>query len=441
MLQSVLPLSLIISLRFLGLFIVLPTLSLYAIEQESSTEFLVGVVVGGYALTQMLFQVPFGILSDRIGRKKTILIGLIIFGVGSIISAFSENIYMLILGRFLQGSGAIGAVVSAMISDVVKEEQRAKAMAIMGGSIAGSFALSMLLGPLIGGYFGVDKLFLFTTFLVIVAIAILIFKSPNPPKVIHLFDDNLQKRKISAIFRDLDLIRMNITNLLQKALMTLTFLIAPLIFTQEFNWEKSELVKLYLPALILGVLAMAPSAILSEKRGRYREVLISGVVMFAIAYLLIGFSDSENILILAIAIFFIGFNIHEPIMQSLTSKLALSSERGVALGIFNSFGYFGTFIGGVFGAIYLKEMEFFNLSIVIVAISIGWIFLLATMQNPAKRKNLYLKLNEINSEKLSKLNSLDGVIEYYINQSEETLIVKYSGELIDEKLIKSEILK
>jgi len=180
MIKQIMPLSLIVALRFFGLFIVLPVLSIYALDMEGSTPFLAGVVVGGYALTQALFQVPFGLFSDRIGRKKTILIGLLIFIAGSIISALSENIYMLLLGRFLQGAGAIGSVVSAMVADLVKEEERAHAMAILGGTIALSFAAAMIIAPIVGGHWGIDKLFWLTAILSIAAIFILFTAVPQP---------------------------------------------------------------------------------------------------------------------------------------------------------------------------------------------------------------------------------------------------------------------
>lgn len=435
MLRDIFPLSLIISLRFLGLFIVLPILSVYAIELEGANEFLVGIVIGGYALTQMIFQVPFGMLSDKIGRKVTIFIGLVIFAIGSIICAVSDDIYMLLIGRLLQGTGAIGAVVSAMISDFVPEESRAKAMAIMGGSIAGAFAIAMFAGPLIGGYYGVDKLFILTTVLVFISILILLFKVPNPPKVVYTFSE--ENSKLKDILRDVNLMKMNITNFLQKGLMSLIFLIIPIFLTKEFGWDKSELFKVYLPALILGVTAMAPSAIFAEKKGKYREVLIVGIIFFLISFLIIGFSHNEILFILGVSLFFIGFNVHEPIMQSLTSKLAKAHQRGSALGVFNSFGYFGTFVGGIIGASYLKYGDLTILSNSIILVSIGWIYLIARMENPSKRKNLYIDLKDIDKIKISSLNVIDGVIEHYINESENRVIIKYNEDKIQEEYIKN----
>ncbi len=165
MIKSILPLSSIIALRFFGLFLVLPVLSVYAINLQGATTTLVGIVIGGYALTQMLFQIPFGVMSDKLGRKGTIITGLLLFAIGSIFCAIADDILMLMVGRFLQGAGAIGAVVTAMISDLVKEEQRPKAMAIMGMAIGVSFAASMIIGPTVGSFAGVESLFYLTAFL------------------------------------------------------------------------------------------------------------------------------------------------------------------------------------------------------------------------------------------------------------------------------------
>jgi len=185
MFKTIMPLSLIIALRFLGLFIVLPLISIYALNLPGATPSLVGIVIGGYAITQMIFQVPFGIMSDKLGRKGTIIVGLLLFAIGSVVCALSTDMVTLLVGRFLQGAGAIGSVITAMISDIVREEQRSKAMALMGGSIAVSFAIAMLVGPLLGGYVGINSLFWLTAILALISIFILIKKVPNPPIVTH----------------------------------------------------------------------------------------------------------------------------------------------------------------------------------------------------------------------------------------------------------------
>jgi predicted MFS family arabinose efflux permease len=433
MFKTVFPLSLIISLRFLGLFIVLPVLSLYALQLEGSNEFLVGITIGGYAITQMLLQIPFGILSDKIGRKITIFIGLLIFIIGSLICGFAEHIYTLMAGRFLQGAGAIGAVGTAMISDMVKEEVRAKAMAIMGGSIAASFAISMMLGSIIGGYYGVDKLFFITTALSILAIIILYTKVPNPPKIVHHY--GADEAEIKHIFKDKDLMKMNITNMLQKGMMTLAFMVIPIVMIQEYGFVKKELWMVYLPAMICGVLAMGPSAILGEKKHRAKEMLMVGVIFFGISYLMMGYSHSAIWFIAGVVFFFIGFNIHEPLMQSMASKYAKIHQKGAALGVFNTFGYAGTFVGGVFGGFFLQHFGMMQIAWVIFLVCVAWLFLIASLKNPGVNKNLYLSYDTINLERIAHLLHVKGIIEWYKNESEHVLVVKYDSKSTDKETI------
>ena len=437
MFKKIMPLSLIISFRFLGLFIVLPVISVYALSLPNSTPTLVGIVIGGYAITQMLFQVPFGIMSDKLGRKGTIITGLLLFAIGSIICAISSDMIGLLLGRFLQGAGAIGAVVTAMISDVVKEEERPKAMAIMGGSIAMSFAIAMIAGPTIGAFFGVQSLFWVTALLALGSIYIIIKKVPNPPIVTHTYHND---SKISFL-KNKNLLIMNITNFLQKGMMTFAFMIIPIILTKTYGWELVDLWKIYLPAMVMGVVAMAPAAILSEKKGKFKEILLIGILFFIISYYFIGNASCENLFLAGIIIFFIGFNMHEPIMQSLTTRYTKVHEKGKVLGVFNSFGYFGTFVGGFIGGLYLKEVDgsfmqsLSDISLFIMIISIGWLFLITILPNPLKSKILYLELNKVDDKKFNQLDNFDGCDEWYINNSENIIIIKYNNDKIDETKI------
>lgn len=433
MLKSVFPLSLIISLRFLGLFIVLPVLSVYALNLEGSSEILVGMTIGGYAITQMILQIPFGILSDKIGRKVTILIGLLIFIAGSLVCGFAEHIYTLMAGRFLQGAGAIGAVGTAMISDMVKEEVRAKAMAIMGGSIAASFAISMMLGSIIGGYYGVDKLFFITTALSILAIIILYTKVPNPPKIVHHY--GADEAELKHIFKDKDLMKMNITNMLQKGMMTLAFMVIPIVMIGEFGFEKKELWMVYLPAMVCGVLAMAPSAILGEKKHLAKEMLMIGVVFFGISYLMMGYSKSATWFICGVVFFFIGFNVHEPLMQSMASKYAKIHQKGAALGVFNSFGYAGTFVGGVFGGYFLHHYGMMQIAWVISITCAAWLFLIASLRHPGQHKNLYCAYDSIDISRVGHLLHVKGIVEWYKNESEQIVIIKYDSKTTDKETI------
>ena len=432
MIKSILPLSAIIALRFFGLFLVLPVLSVYAINLEGATTTLVGIVVGGYALTQMIFQIPFGVMSDKLGRKGTIITGLLLFAIGSIFCAIADDILMLLVGRFLQGAGAIGAVVTAMISDLVKEEQRPKAMAMMGMFIGMSFAASMIIGPTLGSFAGVETLFYLTALIALGSIVVLLKAVPNPPKIRHTYNG---KAQLNQVLGNSNLMKMNITNFLQKGLMTFAFMIIPMILIKNFEWQMSELWKVYLPAMIFGFIAMAPAAILAEKKGKFKEILAIGIVLFAVSYLIIGMSSGSTMFVIGVVIFFIGFNMHEPIMQSLAAKFAKVHQRGLVLGIFNSFGYFGTFIGGVLGGIFFEEVSLTSLVIVIAVICVLWIVLILTMPNPAKKKLSYIPLNDNYMKNTHNLDTIEDIDEWYINDTENIIIVKYDSDKIQEDAI------
>jgi MFS family permease len=433
MFKKILPLTAIISLRMLGLFIVLPVLSLYALNMPHSNHTMVGIIIGGYAITQMIFQVPFGKVSDKIGRKKTIIFGLIVFAIGSIIAGAASDIYMLLVGRLLQGAGAIGSVITATISDVVKEEERSKAMAIMGGSIGMSFALSMVAGPLIASSVGVSVLFYFVAFLATFSIFILIKYVPNPPIIKHTYSSN---DRFEA-FKNKNLIKMNITNFLLKGMMTFAFMIIPIVLTKTYHWELNELYKIYLPAMVVGILAMGPSAMIAEKRGKFKAILLIGIVVLALAYFLIGSSSTYQTFGFGVVVFFIGFNIQEPILQSLATKYAKIHQRGEVLGIFNSFGYFGTFVGGFVGGMLLDMTSLSSTSYGIIIICIIWIMMIITLENPAKTKLAYIHLDETDHSKHNELHTLNGIKEWYINDTEHTLVIKYDIETVN----KDEIMK
>ena len=437
MLKSVLPLSFIIGTRFFGLFIVLPVLSLYALELEGANEFLIGLLVGIYALMQMLLQVPFGMLSDKIGRKKTLLLGLIVFSIGSIICALTNDIYVMMIGRALQGAGAIGAVATAMISDFIKEEQRSKAMAIMGAFIGLSFCFSMVLSPLLSQKFGLSSLFWLSVILTALCILLLFTAVPKEPKITAV---KAGKAPILQLLKQKNLALMNLTSFMQKMLMSIAFFIIPLLFVDRFFNPKENLWLVYFTATIMGFITMGIAGALGEKRGLSKGLLLIGVGLFGLAYVLFDFSLFVNILsnedatfffIAAVIIFFIGFNLHEPIMQSVASKFAHVNERGTALGVFNAFGYAGSFLGAVLSGI---AWRYFDIRFVIVGIIIltcVWFVLLCLLKSPSDFKNLYLPLNTTYPNSLIQN---EAIIEIYTHSNQ--LIIKYDSKLIDEHTLR-----
>lgn len=439
MFKKVFPLSSILFLRFLGLFLVLPVLSVYALDLEGATPFLVGVIVGGYALTQALFQLPFGSMSDKIGRKPTILFGLIIFLIGSLICAYSTDIYMLMVGRFLQGAGAIGAVVTAMIADLVEEKTRGHAMAIMGGFIAMSFALAMALGPVLASSFGISTIFLITAALAVISMIILFTKVPTPPKIKHIYHKDA---KTSDILKDPNLLGMIIINAMQKGLMTAAFVIIPVFLTKPeygFSWEKSELWMVYVPAMIAGVLAMGPAAVFGEKRNIPKQIFMVSIILFTASFLMMGLTSSSAVFVAAVIMFFIAFNMMEPLVQSMISKFAKVHQKGAALGISNSAAYFMTFLGGTFAGLYLDISSRETLGLTIGAIGFIWlVFTVIKMKNPIKYSHLIIEENLVSFDKLKMLES-EHIAEWFINETEKVVVVKYHQEQLDEDELKAKI--
>jgi predicted MFS family arabinose efflux permease len=441
MFKKVLPLSTILFLRFLGLFLVLPVLSIYALKLEGATPFLVGVIVGGYALTQAIFQIPFGSMSDKIGRKPTILFGLILFIIGSLVAAYATDVYTLMIGRFLQGAGAIGSVVTAMIADLVEEKQRGHAMAIMGGFIALAFAFAMGLGPVMAAKFGVSTIFEITAFLALLAIVILFAKVPTPPKIRHIYH---AKTKTSDILKDPNLLSMIIINAMQKGLMTAAFVIIPIFLTDPqygFGWEKSELWKVYAPAMVAGLIAMGPAAVFGEKRNIPKQIFLVSIVLFTISFVLMGTTSSNAIFITAVILFFIAFNMMEPLVQSMISKFAKVHQKGAALGIANSAAYFATFLGGTFAGLYLDISSRTALGLTIGGVAALWfVWTLLKMQNPPRYGHLVIPQNEVDEQKLNELEH-EHVAEWFINETEKVVVIKFAKEKLQEEDLKAQIIK
>jgi predicted MFS family arabinose efflux permease len=438
--KTVLPLSAILSLRFFGLFLVLPVLSAYALGLEGSTPFLVGVIVGGYALTQAIFQVPFGVMSDRIGRKPTLLVGLVIFLVGSIICAVSTDIYSLMAGRFLQGAGAIGAVIPAMISDLVNEESRGKAMALMGGTIAISFALAMAAGPVISAYAGVASLFWITAVLSILAMLVLFTKVPTPPRIRHIYHSTTTT---ADILKDPNLLSMIITNGMQKGLMTVAFVLIPILLLDSagvFKWEAKELWQVYVPAMFMGLIAMGPAAVFGEKYNKPREIFLLSIILFIVSFTLMGFATKSWEFVLGVIAFFMAFNMMEPLVQSMISKYAKVHQKGAALGIANGVAYFMTFIGGAAAGIALQYSNREVLAIGLIVISTLWLLWTFKMKNPHRYSHLYISIDHVDMEKLNNLEH-EHIAEWYINETENIVAVKYRKDMVEEEAIKAKIVK
>ncbi len=439
MIKKVLPLSLIIALRFFGLFIVLSVLSGYAKDLPGGNAFLAGLALGGYALTQAVLQVPFGVMSDKFGRKKTLLIGLLLFAFGSAVAAMADNIYILLVGRFLQGAGAIGSVVTAMIADQVREDERAHSMAIMGMVIAMSFAAAMIIGPIIAGVWSVSALFWLTGALALTALVILFTAVPEPPHIEHHYSE--EEAHIKEVFKDRDLVRMYITFLFHSSTMAIAFFIIPILLKTKFDMTKMEYWKVYLPAVIFGIIAMGPAAVLGEKYGKGKEVFLASIGFIIASFAMMGFSDNFWIFATGATFFFIGFNMFEPLLQSFVAKFAKVHQKGAALGVANTFSYVGIFLGGAIGGWLYGHYHEQGVAIAVIILSVFWIFWIISMRNPALRKNLFLSTDIFDENKLYTLKNVNGVNDFYTNKTEKIMVIKYEDEIIDEDTLRGMLLK
>jgi predicted MFS family arabinose efflux permease len=337
----------------------------------------------------------------------------------------------MIIGRLIQGAGAVSSTISALASDLIKEEKRSKAMALIGGSIAIGFSISMVSSPILSGIYGIESLFLLAFIFGFISLLIISFKVQNPPVIEHQYSS---KPDLKNILTNKSLIIMNITNFLQKGFMTFTFVLIPTIMIKTFHWETSELYMIYLPATILGIIAMAPASILAEKKRKPKVPLFAGIVFFLITLLLFN-TQSQTLFIAGVMMFFIGFNIHEPIMQSLTSKLSKVHQKGLSLGIFNTFGYLGTFIGAFIGANILKTNSMDTFVLIFSVICIIWLLLIFIMKNPAHSKNIYINIDKIRNKPRNTLLDIKGIQEWYINKNENLLIIKFDSKITDSETI------
>ncbi len=410
-------LSLLMAIRFLGLFIVMPVLALYAMHLKGANEFSVGIALGAYALSQIFLQIPFGKLADKYDKKMILITGLSLLALGSLVCAFADNIYVLVFGRLLQGAGAIGGVIMAYMADLTDENNRAKIFARMGQFIALSFALSMILGPTIGTTWGVDKLFLITALLAIISIWLVIKKIPPAPRIVHHMQGS---NSLKEILTHKELLKLFYSGFMQKGLMTVFFLLIPIIFTTKLGWDKTELWKVYIPALVVGFFALPLGAILAEKKGKGKLIFIisSSAITLSLVLFLIG---TKVTIFSAVLIFFFGFNLLEPVLQSFVSKVAYAHQKATALSTSNTIQYLGIFLGGAVAGYFLNKGMLKEFLILAVIMGIIWIIGLVKMKEIKKFK--IVEYDKFDKDFIEELKTEKNVYDFY--EKDGKLIVRY----------------
>lgn len=344
--KAIAGLASVIGLRMLGLSLIIPVFSVYAIGLPGSTAFLAGLAFGIYGLTQAFLQIPFGYISDRYGRKPVVVFGMAIFGIGSIIAATTSDIYILIAARFLQGAGAIASACFAWIADLTHESRRNMAMAFMGISIGGGVVLGMILGPVVGGVMGVQFLFWVAAALSLIAITVIItsLKEPEANKRKTVSEFGLSQEGFMGVAMKPDLIKLDIAGFIMNTGMIATFFTVPLRLNEYFTM--GELWKIYIPLSFMGGMAMMFSSRKADKSSP-RGVITVAFSSLAIAFAILAFSKTLWPLLAGFAIFFTGFSVLEAAMPAAVSRLADPKHKGSVIGVYNLSQFFGTFVGGL----------------------------------------------------------------------------------------------
>jgi MFS family permease len=368
-------LALLYSFRMLGLFMVLPLLALYAADMPGATPAMLGLALGIYGLSQAALQIPLGWLSDRIGRKPVIVAGLLVFALGSLVAAQADTAAGIVLGRFLQGAGAIASTVMAMVADLTSQEQRTKAMAIVGASIGASFAIALVLGPVVAASGGLEAVFYLTAVLALSGIAVVLLRVPTPARLIEHEEVGARGVHVTRALADRQLLRLNFGVFTLHFILMACFLLVPTILEGSLQVPRGDHWQVYLPALLLSLLGMLPLMRLAEKGGRLREVFPAAIALVLVALLGFAFTAAGPLFYVSLWLFFVGFNYLEATLPSLVSKAVFAGGRGTAMGIYSSCQFLGAFVGGAGGGYVLQHWGAMGLLALCMVPGTAWLLL------------------------------------------------------------------
>lgn len=425
----------IYSLRMLGLFMILPVFALYAENLEGASPALIGLAIGIYGLTQGLFQIPFGMLSDRLGRKPVIAAGLLLFALGSVMAALADDIYGVIAGRALQGSGAIAAAIMALAADLTREEHRVKIMAVIGMSIGASFSVAMVMGPVLDKWVGVSGIFWLTSVLAILGIAVLFLRVPTPVLSRVHRDAQTVPAQLHEVIRDSQLLRLDFGIFVLHLVLTSVFVVVPLMLrTEGLSSDRHWLV--YLPVMLLAIAFMVPFIILAEKKRRMKQVFVGAIAVLVVAIAALSLSaGSLMTIIVALWLYFTAFNLLEASLPSLISKVAPAQSKGTAMGVYSSAQFLGVFVGGVAGGVLHGRYGSHGVFLFDIAMLLIWLFLAITMRHPRYLASYILRVGELDEAGARELNiqltSVRGVAEAVIMVEEGLAYLKVDSKALD----------
>ena len=432
--RATLSLASIYALRMLGLFMILPVLSLFAEQMEGATPVLIGLAISVYGLTQAILQIPFGLLSDRFGRKKIIIIGLILFSAGSIVAAVSTTIYGVLLGRAIQGSGAIAAAIMALVADLTQEVHRTKAMATIGASIGISFGVAITLGPILAAYVGISGIFWLTGILSILAIFVVLFIVPNPKKSIVHCDAELVPSQFFKVLKNPDLLRLDYGIFVLHLCLTASFVVLPLLIRDaglipEDHW------KVYLPILVTSMAVIVPFVIIAEKQRKMKVVFVGAIITLMLANIgLYLFFNNLIGLIGFLWLFFCGFNLLEATLPSLISKTAPGDLKGTAMGAYSSSQFMGAFVGGAAGGWLYGEVGVETVFLFSAIATGSWVLVALFMKPPKYLANMLISLDNITADHgekfVTELLDIAGIEEVTLHFEESVAYLKVDNKVL-----------
>ena len=437
-------LAAVYAVRMLGLFMILPVFALYAESLPGYTPAMVGLAIGIYGLTQAIFQIPLGVLSDKVGRKPVIIGGLMVFALGSAIAAMAHSLWLIVFGRAIQGLGAVAGPTMALAADLTREENRTRIMAVIGMTIGMSFMGGMILGPIISGFhsWGVPGIFWSTMLLAFAGIALVVFAVPTPVHSTQHRDAGIIKGYLSIALKNVALLRMNAGVFILHLVMTANFLVLPPIFEHDLGLPRIEHWKVYLPIFAGSFILSIPLIIIAEKKHKIRSLLLGSTVALIIAELVMALGYTHiGLLLAAFFLFFIGFNFLEAVQPSLVAKYSDVSTKGTAMGIFSSSQFFGIFAGGSLGGLINHQFGtegVFLFSALVVAL---WLILALQLPQPTFYTSRVLRLDPrlfTDKERLmTELRAIAGVKEVAVVVEEGVAYLKVDKNSLDENALRA----
>lgn len=416
----------IFALRMIGLFMIVPVFSVYGDNYTHATPFLIGLAVGIYGLGQAIFQIPMSLAADKFPRKPIIFLGLILFALGGIIAANATDIYEVIIGRALAGSGAVSAVLMALLADVTREEMRTKAMATMGLTIATSIMLAFAFGPLLVGSLGISGLFWLTSGFAVLAMLLLLFV-PTPLRVLkHNLDNKSIGQQLATVLKIGDLNRLHIGIFALHLTMTAIFVILPHQLNEVMGLSVRQQGLVYLPLLFIGFAVAIPFIIIAEKKRKMRQVFLGAIALMTAALAILAIGSQVGVgIIFGLLLYFMGFNLLEATIPSWISKRAPVANKATAMGLNSSSQFFGAFVGGAMGGLLLSQPNLLAWGILAIIMGVALLLIIPIADPPYLSSTTVTIPTNINIQDWSRqMLAVDGVDELVVMAKEQVAYLK-----------------